>query len=217
MNSRNKPRIFVALGAILLSVLALTARGVSAIPKKDAWYTQHYVIMQDFERKAYRKLSEEGRKAFQELFWAARTQEARAKFLARLDYVTKNLWKENSKQPWNTDRSRVYLLNGSPVSIEYDQNVNFSTPLPGQPASTTSRSNEDVGANRAEIWIYPHDRYFIRYTFVFVQPNQWRITQTTGSRYLGELENYNKNVTFGIVDLERYKQDLAGLDKQKKK
>ena len=64
MNNGNNRRILVALGAIFLSVLALPARGVGAIPKKDAWYTQHYIIMQDFERKAYRELSADGRKAF---------------------------------------------------------------------------------------------------------------------------------------------------------
>ncbi len=215
MNNRNNPRIAFALGAIFLSVLALAANGVSAIPKKDAWYTQHYTIMQDFERKAYRSLSEDGRKAFQDLFWAARTQEARAKFQARLEYVKKNFWKENNQQPWNTDRSRVFLLNGSPVSIDYDQNVDFAVGMPGQIAQPTDRTNEDVGANRAEVWVYPYDKYFIKYTFAFVQPYQWKITQTTGSRYLGELETYNRNIVFGIVDLGTYKQELAGLEKKK--
>jgi GWxTD domain-containing protein len=200
----------------LLAILTLPARGVSAMPKKDAWFTQHYIIMQDFERKAYRTLSVDGKKAFQELFWAARTSEARAKFQVRLEYVKKNFWKENTRQPWNTDRSRVYLLNGSPASIDVDQNVDFaSVVLPSQTVQATSRSNEDVGANRAEVWVYPYDNYFIKYTFAFVQPYQWKITQTTGNRYLGNFENYNKNVTFGIADLEKYKQDLAGLDKKK--
>lgn len=207
------------IGATLLFILAiltLPARGVSAMPKKDAWFTQHYIIMQDFERKAYRTLSVDGKKAFQELFWAARTSEARAKFQVRLEYVKKNFWKENTRQPWNTDRSRVYLLNGSPASIDVDQNVDFaSVVLPGQTVQATSRSNEDVGANRAEVWVYPYDNYFIKYTFAFVQPYQWKITQTTGNRYLGDFENYNKNVTFGIADLEKYKQDLAALDKKK--
>ncbi|MBE3129494.1 MAG: GWxTD domain-containing protein [Acidobacteria bacterium] len=205
------------IGATLLfvlTILCLPARSVSAIPKKDAWYTQHYIIMQDFERKAYRGLSADGRKAFQELFWAARTRDARAMYQARLDYVTKNFWKENSQQPWNTDRSRVYLLNGSPASIDVDQNVDFAMPLPGQMAQATNRSNEDVGANRGEVWIYPHSRYFVKYSFIFVQPSQWKVVNT-GDRFRGELEDYNKNVTFGIVDLEKYKQDLAALDKKK--
>jgi GWxTD domain-containing protein len=215
VNTSRTWRDLCALGAIVFSILAFAARASAAIPKKDAWYTQHYIIMQDFERKLYRDLSIEGRKNFQDLFWAARTSEARAKFQARLDYVIKNFWKENSKQPWNTDRGRTYLLNGAPASIDYDQNVNFATPMPGQLADNANRSGEDVGANRGEIWIYPYDQYFIKYTFAFVQPSQWRITQTTGNRYLGELENFNKRVTFGLVDEAAYKQSLEGLAKNK--
>ncbi len=215
MNTSRTWRDLCALGAIVFSILTFAAPASAAIPKKDAWYTQHYIIMQDFERKLYRDLSIEGRKNFQNLFWAARTPEARAKFQARLDYVIKNFWKENSKQPWNTDRGRTYLLNGAPASIDYDQNVNFATPMPGQLADNANRSGEDVGANRGEIWIYPYNQYFIEYTFAFVQPSQWRITQTTGNRYLGELETFNKKVTFGLVDEAAYKQSLEGLAKNK--
>ncbi|MCX6570803.1 MAG: GWxTD domain-containing protein [Candidatus Aminicenantes bacterium] len=206
------------IGATLLFILAilcLPARGVSAIPKKDAWYTQHYIIMQDFERKAYRTLSVDGRKVFQELFWAARTQDARAMYQARLEYVKKNFWKENNQQPWNTDRSRVYLLNGSPASIDVDQNSSWpSAGIPNEMRQATDRTNEDVGANRGEVWTYPHSRYFVQYNFIFVQPSQWKVVNS-GDRYRGELEDYNKNVTFGIADLEKYKQDLAALDKKK--
>lgn len=206
----------VILAASALALAAAGARASAAIPKKDAWYTQHYVIMQDFERKLYRDLSEQGRKAFQEIFWAQRTAEARGKFLARMDFVMKNFKQENRSQPWNTDRGRVYLLNGAPASVDYDQNVSFNTALlPGQTSDGISRSSEDVAANRAEVWIYPYDQYFIKYTFAFVQPSQWRITQTTGNRYLGELENFNKAVTFGAVDEAAYKQALDGLDRKK--
>ena len=138
------------------------------------------------------------------------------KFKARLEFVIKNFWKENSKQPWNTDRGRTYLLNGAPASIDYDQRVDLASiaTRPGQGLDVAS-SNEDVGANRAEVWIYPYDQYFIQYTFAFVQPSQWRRTQTTGSRYLGELETFNKTVTFGIVDEASYKQGLDGLAHKK--
>jgi len=211
MNISKNWRAFAALGAILFSVLTVVASVSAALPKKDVWYTQHYIIMQDFERKLYRDLSADGRKGFQDLFWAARTPEARGKFRVRLDFVIKNFWKENSKQPWNTDRGRTYLLNGPPASIDYDQNVNFGSLLPGQVADSASRSAEDVGGNRAEVWVYAYDQYFIQYTFAFIQPSQWRRTQTTGSRYLGELETFNKTVTFGIVDEAAYKQSLSGL------
>jgi GWxTD domain-containing protein len=204
------------LGAMILSVLAGAAAATAAIPKKDVWYTQHYMIMQDFERKLYRDLSEEGRKGFQDLFWAARTAEARVKYKARMEFVVKNYKTENRNQPWNTDRGRTYLLNGPPASIDYDQRVDLASigGLTG-PVRDVASSNEDVGANRAEVWVYPYDQFFIKYTFYFVQPSQWRITQTTGSRYLGELENFNKKVTFGAVDEAKYKADLALLDKKK--
>jgi GWxTD domain-containing protein len=216
MSKRPSTRGLRAPASILFLVLAAAASLSAGIPRSDVWYTQHYVIMQDFERKLYRDLSDEGRKGFQQLFWAARTSDARAKFLARMEFVSKNYMTENKKQPWNTDRGRVYLLNGPPASIDYDQNISFAgTVLPGQVADQTSRSNEDVGGNRAELWMYPYDSFFIRYTFYFIQPNQWRITQTTGSHYLGDLEKFNKTVTFGIVDEAKYKQDLALLDKKK--
>jgi GWxTD domain-containing protein len=216
MNRQRSLSAFLAIGAVLFSVLAAASTVSAAIPKKDVWYTQHYIVMQDFERKLYRDLSPEGRISFQDLFWAARTPEARGKFQARLEYVLKNFKHENRNQPWNTDRGRTYILNGSPASIDYDQRVNLGgVALPGQPAGAAAGSNEDVGANRAEIWVYPYDRYFIQYTFAFVPPSQWRITQTTGNRYLGELETYNKTVTFGIVDEGSYKQGLAGLAHKK--
>jgi GWxTD domain-containing protein len=214
MSIGNKTRILIAAGVVFTSVLALAPRGFGAIPKKDTWYTQHYIIMQDFERKAYRKLSEEGRKAFRELFWASRTSDARAAFAARMEYVKKTFWQENKKQPWNNDRARIYLLNGNPVSIDVDQNNNWgSVGMPGDLRQATDRSNEDVAANRAEIWTYNYDRYFIQYVFVYRQANQWKIMQVqgSGSRYLGDLENFNRTVTFGVVDPEQYQKDLDSL------
>lgn len=209
-------RTSCALGAILISVLALAGRASAAIPKKDAWYSQHYVIMQDFEKKAYRKLSEEGRKAFQELFWAVRTADARATFAERLEYVKKNFWKENNQQPWNTDRSRIFLLNGSPASIDVDQNASWGTRvMPGEMRPATDRTNEDVAANRAEVWVYPFDKYFVQYAFVFVQPYQWKIIQGSGNRYLAGLEAHSREVVYGVAELEQYKLDLAGLGKKK--
>jgi len=217
VNDPRSLRNACALGAILVSVLAFAGRGAAAIPKKDAWYTQHYGIMQDFEKKAYRKLSEEGRKAFQELFWAVRTADARATFAARLEHVKKNFWKENNQQPWNTDRSRIYLLNGSPVSIDVDQNAAWaSSGTPTNFLQATDRSNEDVAANRAEVWVYPFEKYFVKYTFVFVQPYSWKIVQGTGNRYLGGLETFNREVTFGVAGLEAYKKDLDALDAKRK-
>jgi GWxTD domain-containing protein len=216
MNKIRRRWLVGAVGAILVLAVGVAAALAAGIPRKDVWYTQHYFIMQDFERKAYKDLSEEGRKGFRELFWTVRTPEARAKFEARMDYIAKNFKTENRRQPWNTDRGRVYLLNGSPASIDYDQNVDWAmTVMPGSMTTATDRAGEDLAANRAEAWVYPYEQYFIKYIFVFVQPNQWRITQTSGNRYLGELEDYNKTVTFGIADEAAYKQALDALAKKK--
>ena len=217
MNLRFRKRPAVSLGASLLVVLALVSCGVNTIPTKDVWFTKHYIIMQDFERNAYRGLSEAGRKSFQDLFWSHRTADAQKTFAARMDYVMKNFRKENSQQPWNTDRGRTYLLNGDPAAIDYDQNIDFATPLPGQTSAARDMSGEDVQANRAEIWTYPYDKYLIKYVFAFVQPTSWRIVQSalTNNRYLGEMENSSKTETFGITDLDGYKKELAALEKKK--
>lgn len=202
-----------------LIVLGLASCGINTLPTKDVWYTQHYIIMQDFERQAYRGLSDAGKIAFQDLFWKARNPDALGIFAARLESIRKNFWMENSRQPWNTDRARIYLLNGSPTSIDYDQNVDWAlTVLPGQSAdASTDRSNEDIGANRAEIWTYPYDKYLIKYVFVFVQPNRWTMVQSSlvNNQFLGEFESNSRTTVFGIKDPEKYKQEIAALEKKK--
>jgi GWxTD domain-containing protein len=219
MDKRNEKKVWILAGPFVIAVMALASCGINLMPTKDVWFTQDYIIMQDFERDAYRTLSEPGKIAFHDLFWKYRTADAKGIFEARLDYVKKTFWKENSQQPWNTDRARTYLLNGSPAAIDYDQNIDFAlTVLPGTQSSvSTDRSNEDIQANRAEIWTYQYDKYLIKYVFVFVQPTSWRMVQTalTNNRYLGEFENSSKTETFGISDPAAYKQDIAGLEKKK--
>jgi GWxTD domain-containing protein len=219
MISRMDGKNIYSVGAAILLVMMLASCGISLIPTKDVWFTQHYIIMQDFERNAYRTLSDAGRLGFQELFWKYRTAQAKEMYQGRLEYVKKNFWKENSSQPWNTDRSRVFLLNGSPVAIDYDQNVSWgSVNLPGQAgAAGTDRSNEDVQANRAEIWTYQFRQSFVKYAFVFVTPNSWKTTAmpASGNQYRGELEDSSRNVDFGISDLTAYQQELAVLEKKK--
>jgi hypothetical protein len=36
-----------------------------------------------------------------------------------------------------------------------------------------------------------------------------------GSQYRGEFEDHSRNVTFAITDIQRYKQEIAGLEKKK--
>ncbi|MGB8957600.1 MAG: GWxTD domain-containing protein [Candidatus Aminicenantales bacterium] len=205
-----------AAGAFLALVF-LASCGVKMMPTKDVWYTQHYSIMQDFERTAYRTLTEAAKKEFQGLFWAAREPASRTIFQDRLSYVMNAYKRENSNQPWNTDRARIYLLNGPPASIDVDQNTSWGTQL-GQPATgAVSRSNEDVQAYRAEIWTYSVLKQYVQYAFTFAPPNEWKMSPApaSGSRYTGELENYSKTVTFGIRDPEGYERKIEALEKKK--
>lgn len=55
---------FHAAAVALLTIVFLASCGVNLMPTKDVWYAQHYSIMQDFERSAYRTLSEAGKKSF---------------------------------------------------------------------------------------------------------------------------------------------------------
>jgi len=206
-----------AAAGTLLAIGTLASCNVNMMPTKDVWYTQHYYIMQDFERSAYRTLSEAGKKEFQDLFWAARDPNSKAIFQERLSFVMNAFKRENARQPWNTDRARIYLLNGPPAAIDIDQNTSWGTQI-GQPVTrAVDRSNEDVQANRAELWTYSFQKQYIRYAFTFAAPNEWKMSPAviSGSTYIGELENYSKTVVFGIRDLERYKQDLEALEKKK--
>jgi GWxTD domain-containing protein len=206
--------------AVLFAAAVLTA-GCSAglMPTKDAWYTQHYYIMQKFEQDAYRKLSDAAKPQFQALFWEARSPEAKKLFDSRMEFILKTFGKENRSQPWNTDRSRVYLLNGSPANIDYKQNTAWATQVGaaagnvgGTGAAGTERSGEDVQAMTAEVWTYPHKDHLIEYTFNFAQPNEWRMQiRTDQNRYLGELELYNRQTVFGPMNTADYQAKVEAL------
>jgi GWxTD domain-containing protein len=194
----------------------LAACGIQLSPSKDAWYAQHYFIMQDFERTAYKSLSPAAKLEFQALFWEVRAPVSKQEFEKRIDYITSNFKKENFKQPWNTDRARVFLLNGNPAQIDYKQNNDWAMRVVaggGNPTITDDRSGEDVGANLAEVWTFPYDKFLINYIFSFSKPNSWVLNPATfqGNRYLGELELQNKLQTYGIVDEKQYKEKLEAL------
>lgn len=125
--------------------------------------------------------------------------------------------RENARQPWNTDRARIYLLNGPPASIDIDQNTSWGSQLAPYATESVDRSKEDVQAYRAEVWTYSFRKQYVKYAFAFVAPNEWKMSPApvAGSQFIGELEGYNKTVTFGIRDPERYRQDLEALDKKK--
>jgi GWxTD domain-containing protein len=210
---------WLVLAAIFAAAVLTAGCSAGLMPTKDVWYTQHYYIMQKFEQDAYRKLSDAAKPRFQALFWEARSPEAKKLFDSRMEYILKTFGKENRSQPWNTDRSRVYLLNGSPANIDYKQNTAWAMQAglaAGNVGSTgaagTERSNEDVQAMTSEVWTYPHKDHLIEYTFNFAQPNEWRMQiRADQNRYLGELELYNRQAVFGPVNPQDYQAKIEAL------
>ncbi|MCI4444685.1 MAG: GWxTD domain-containing protein [Candidatus Aminicenantes bacterium] len=203
-------------------ILVLTGCGLNYLPSKDSWYAKHYFIMQDFERDTYKKLTDAGRLEFQKLFWEVRSPLAKQQFDARIAYIEKVYKTENHTQPWNTDRARVYLLNGPPASIDYRQNNDWMMSIQQGTGNTSSqdvndRSNEDIQANTAEIWLYPYDKYFVYYVFTFSSPNSWKLSPYTyqNNRYLQQLEQLNKDLTYRINDEDAYKAKLEALPHKK--
>ncbi len=209
----------LALAAVLAGIAATAGCSAGLMPTRDAWYTQHYYIMQKFEQDAYRKFSDAAKTRFQALFWEARDPEARKLFDTRMEFILMTFRKENRSQPWNTDRARVYLLNGNPANIDYKQNTAWAmqagaadSRVGGGGAAAVERSGEDVQAMTSEIWTYPHKDQRIEYTFNFTQPNEWRMQiRSDQNRYLGELELYNRQVTFGAMSPEDYRAKVEAL------
>jgi GWxTD domain-containing protein len=198
---RKAVNTLLEIALLVPAVLFPVACGIRLEPSKDVWYSQHYIVMQDFEKDIYVKLFAEAKVQFQNRFWAFRSPAAMGEFETRLSYVMTAFKRENSQQPWNTDRARIYLLNGSPVSIDYQEN-------------SYARSNEDIGARSGEAWTYTYDKYLVTYLFTFRKPAEWRLLdRMTGNQFRGELEARSREEDYGISDLEAYKAELEKLKK----
>lgn len=195
--------------AVLLSFAILVGCGVNLLPTKDEWFALHYFIMQDFEKTTYRDLTPEDRVKFQTMFWEARTSEARQEFQKRLEYVNKVHKNENPLQPWNTDRSRVFLLNGPPAYIS--EKTGFDTYDPRIAAQ--DRSGEDITSMTAVVWQYQHKEQPVRYTFQHSSPREYKL-QSIG-QFEKEFEQFNKDTLYLIVDKEKYAAGLQSLKKSK--
>ncbi len=211
------------LWAALIGLMILaSACGINSLPSNDPWYAKHYYIMHDYERDTYKHLTPEGRLEFQKLFWEARQPIAKEQFESRVSYIEKVYKTENHTQPWNTDRARVYLLNGPPASIDYKQNTDWVMQAVEAGGITGAqggmdRSKEDIQANLAEIWVYPYKSFFVYYVFTFSPPNTWKLNPSTfqNNRYLEQLENMNKDLAFPLKDEEDYKAKLSALPRKK--
>lgn len=205
--------------AVLFLVLAISAAcGVNMMPSKDPWYSQHYFIMQNYERDVYRSLTEAGKLEFQKLFWEARPTDVKQEFDKRLTYIAQNFKKENFEQPWNTDRARVYLLNGNPANIEQHVNDSWTMQVQTRQGATgfesaDARTGEDITATTLEVWSYNYQNQIVYYGFTFQPPSKWKQAQMSvgAYRYMGGLELWSKTVTFGVTDEGNYKQKLEEL------
>ena len=202
-------RTVLIFGLVILGPAAVIA---SALPKKDVWYAQHYFLMQDYERKAYKDLSVNGRLEFQRLFWEARPPAAKEEFDLRMDYIMPKFKDENSVQPWNTDRARIYLLNGRPADVVWIQDggnnaaVRFNQP--------SDNIGENIEGKTREVWTYPFEPQLVKYRFSSSPTNKWVQIQPSASegRYIQALELRSRTKTWGPIDEGAYK---AKLDKLK--
>ena len=201
----------------VMAVSWLCACGVQMIPTHDDWYAMHYFLMQDYERQAYKELTDNGRLEFQKVYWESRPPRVKEEFDLRMEFITQNYKNENSAQPWNTDRARIYLLNGRPAGIEFKQNDAWPTGVVITSAAaagvTEDRSNEDIQARTLEVWSYPYGNYIVLYGFTFQQPNKWRQAQisTGGARYLQALERESRTEFWSPANEEAYKARLEEL------
>jgi GWxTD domain-containing protein len=186
------------------------------LPSKDEWYARHYFIMQKFENDAYKAMVPDARLKFQELFWAVRSPAAKKEFETRMAYINSEFKNENAKQPWNTDRARVYLLNGNPASRDYTTDDRWAGNPAGKPVPegfTDDRMGEDIQARTTEVWKYPFERFFATYAFTFSRPNKWKQTSPSAEagRYVGQLELKNRMELWSVQDEATYKKRIAEL------
>jgi hypothetical protein len=133
-----------------------------------------------------------------------------------LAYIEPTFKNENSAQPWNTDRARIYLLNGRPAGVEQRQNDFWASGVTipgGQAGVTQDRSGEDIQGRTLEVWSYPFDRQVVMYGFSFSPPNKWVQVQisASGGRYIQALERRSRVETWGPTDEEAYKAKLNEL------
>jgi len=209
------------IAALVIAASLLAACGINLIPSKDDWYAMHYYVMQDYEWQTYKALGPTARLEFQKTFWSVRSIYAKDEFDKRVEYCLKNYKRENSRQPFNVDRAHIYILNGPPAQVSFAANdawgATSATPTSasGGTFSTgiSDRTNEDVSANSAELWMYPIGNRLVNYVFQFRSPNSWTLQQSSADegRYRGQLELGNKNGFYAVEDVAAYKQKLEAL------
>lgn len=192
--------------AIFMSamVLSLMLAGCAQFksPLRDEWYSQHHFIMGDWEKKIYGQLSADRRLEFQKIFWDSRDPESQLEFWDRLEYVRTVYKVESPQQPWNTDRGRIYLLNGPP------QEISFQAPPGIKPLYVGDPGYDDALGIAVEVWSYHYRHRFARYIFKGRRLQQEAYLNAD----VRDMERENRRVFFGVtLDSESYRNDLMGL------
>jgi len=213
------------IAALVAGAALVAACGINLIPSKDDWYAMHYYVMQEYEWQAYKQLVPEARLEFQKLFWTVRSAYAQDEFDKRVEYCLKTFKRENSRQPFNVDRAHIYILNGPPAQVIFQQNdawgIQTGTATAANAGqfsgSSNDRTNEDVSANTSEVWTYSAGERLVNYVFQFRSPSSWLLQQsaTDEGRWRQVLEQSNKNGFFAVTDPAAYKQQLEALKAMK--
>ncbi len=195
---------------VFISYLFFTNCKGKLIPTGDIWFSKHYIIMEDWERNFYKSLPEEGKLKFQQIFWQFRSPKSFELFEKRLQIIETQFKRENYSQPWNTDRARIFLLNGSPSHISYSESSSWYAPQ-----DRLEKDNEDIQARMIEVWDYSFEGGTVKYEFFFNPPNEWRLNSTVyRDPFLKEFERRNKERFFGVLKKKEYEKELEKLRKR---
>jgi len=116
-------------------------------PKYRTWLTEEavYIITQK-EKDIFLQLeSDRDRDLFIEAFWRHRDplpetpdNEFREEHYGRIQYANRNLGRGSSQPGWKTDRGRIYIILGKPMSV-------------------SSYGGEQINLVPIEVWFYQGD------------------------------------------------------------
>ena len=144
--------------ALAMSTAAATAdeRLEKLPPEHRKWLEEETVyIILDQEREVFLALeTREEREHFIEAFWRKRDpnrttpdNELRQEHYRRIEYANKELGRGSARPGWMTDRGRMYILLGQPVSIERFEGYNEVVVLP-----QSSVGSRRVTRSCARVW-----------------------------------------------------------------
>jgi hypothetical protein len=210
-----RPRITIVIGLIVLGAVA----GVLNALPKDSWYAQHYFLMQDYERKAYKGLSITAAWNSRRCTGNSVRRPRKRSSTGRIAYIMPTFKNENSAQPWNTDRAAS--TSSTAGRRAWSRRLTTTGPARSRCPAASQRQpgphREDIQGRTLEIWTYPSERQVVVYGFSFSPPNKWVQAQisASGGRYIQGLEKRSRIETWGPSDEDAYKARLAELKKIK--